>query len=221
MSAGAGAANHNGIEVGQDVFLILESGLLVSGSVDSIDGPALELSISCDEGRPELTAGAVTLQFISRRGVCQLEGEIPDVDSGRETLRFRPTSEVVLVQRREYVRVDAVIPVVCVRAQQASRSRASTKTANLSGGGFLLVEGCGLHLDHVAHFILELGDGGEPVAVTGRVVRQTDTGELGVQIEQISRRDRERIVHWVFDRERVDRRAAARRADFKLIRRAE
>lgn len=203
------------------MFLILESGLLVSGSVETVGDRFLELSFpACDQDRPALDAGGATLQFTSRRGVCQLDGEISEIDPDRETIRFDPTSEVVLVQRRDYVRVDAVIPVACVRAPRAPR-RARTKTSNLSGGGFLLVEGCGLQLDHIAEFVLELGDGLGPVPVTGRVVRQTDTGGLGIQIEQISRRDRERIVHWVFDRERVDRRAAARRADFQLIRRAE
>lgn len=196
-------ADPNGPEVGQDVFLFLESGELFSGRVDGLKESTLFLSASRSGGeRVGDLAGEATLQFTSRRGVCRLDGVIRGRDPDLERLRFEPTTRVRVIQRREYVRIDAVVSV-SFRPPRGDGPTVDTHTLNVSGGGFLLVERSGLEIGDTTEFSLHLSETENPLTVVGKAVRETAAGGLGIMIEEILQRDRERLIHWVFNRERV------------------
>lgn len=150
-----------------------------------------------------LAGGHVAIQYTNRRGVCRIDGRAHGT-IGAAALRVEHTGEVQLVQRREFVRVNAIVRVAYQPAG-ATGWTAETTTINVSGGGFMISGRDGLRMHDVTWFTLELdGDAREsgPLQVFGRVVRETPGG-LGIEIEQIDERERERLIRWVFARERT------------------
>jgi c-di-GMP-binding flagellar brake protein YcgR len=144
----------------------------------------------------------VSIQYTNRRGVCRIDGvghqaKVPGL------LRVDHKGKVQLIQRREFVRVDAMIRVTYEPIGPGGWL-AETTTINVSGGGFMLSGREGLRIGEVMSFTLELGGGEDDMTVLGRVVRETSSG-LGVEIENIDERERERLVRWVFARERTNR----------------
>jgi hypothetical protein len=139
-----------------------------------------------------------TVEAIDARGLHRLTGTLdpsliePDVVS----LRWE---EIEDIQRRQFVRVEATC-VVEVRRQ--GKEPIGTFTVNVSGSGFLLAgpddleEGTQVELD------VKLEEDQDPLRVTAEVVRVTGHGHRGVHIVEINERDRERLVHFCFERQR-------------------
>jgi c-di-GMP-binding flagellar brake protein YcgR len=152
-----------------------------------------------------LAGGHVAIQYTNRRGVCRIDGEghrEPEVG----VLRVDYTGKVELIQRREFVRVDAMVPV-SYRPIGPGGWTAETTTTNVSGGGFMISGTEGLRMNDIMAFTVELdGDGRDagPLEVIGRVVRETKGG-LGIRVEEIEESERERLIRWVFGRERLGR----------------
>jgi c-di-GMP-binding flagellar brake protein YcgR len=65
----------------------------------------------------------------------------------------------------------------------------------LSGAG-------GLELDSVVRFRLDLGGGAGEIEGLARVVRSDQEGRRALVFEQISQRERQRLIHFVFERQR-------------------
>ena len=51
-------------------------------------------------------------------------------------------------------------------------------------------------------FSLNLGPGVKPIDGSGQVVRAGDEGKRALVFDQISRGDRQRLIHFVFERQR-------------------
>lgn len=66
----------------------------------------------------------------------------------------------------------------------------------LSGAG-------GLEPGAKVRFSLNLGGGAAPVEGSARVVRAGDEGRAALVFEQISRDERQRLIHFVFERQRA------------------
>jgi c-di-GMP-binding flagellar brake protein YcgR len=153
-----------------------------------------------------LAGGNVSIQYTNRRGICRIDGlghkhKLPGV------LRVdHKGKKVELIQRREFVRIDAMVPVT-YQPIGSSGWTAETTTINVSGGGFMVSGREGLQIDQILPFTVDL-DGDSPEAgllqIVGRVVRET-RGGLGVLIEEIDEQERERLIRWVFARERLGR----------------
>jgi c-di-GMP-binding flagellar brake protein YcgR len=191
-------------EEGQEVFVIAPSGATINARVRGVADGATELTFPAAGNDPiaVLAGGHVSIQYTNRRGVCRIDGvghqaKVPGL------LRVDHKGKVQLIQRREFVRVDAMIRVT-YEPIGPSGWLAETTTLNVSGGGFMVSGREGLQIGEVMSFTLELGGGEGDMTVLGRVVRETSSG-LGVEIENIDERERERLVRWVFARERTNR----------------
>lgn len=194
-------------EQGQQVFVIAPSGAGIAARVAEVAAEQAMLSFAENEANPVsmLAGGHVAIQYTNRRGVCRIDGA---AHKGKhpEILRVQYTGNVQLIQRREFVRVDAMIPV-SYRPIGESGWLAETTTINVSGGGFMISGREGLNLYQDMDFTLAL-DGDTKDAGTldvfGRVARETPGG-LGIEITRISEDERDRLVRWVFARERLGR----------------
>jgi hypothetical protein len=157
-----------------------------------------------------LAGGHVAIQYTNLRGVCRLDGQA-HAEPEPGVLRVDHTGKVQLIQRREFVRVDAIVPVT-YQPYGPDGATAMTTTVNVSGGGFMIAAREGLQLHDFTDFTLELDrderDAG-PLTVSGRVVRETSAGS-GIEIERIDDRERERLIRWVFARERLSRQIVGR-----------
>jgi PilZ domain len=144
------------------------------------------------------------LEYNSSRGRMRLEGRFELADpSDPEVVRLVETRKVELVQVRNHVRVDVSRPVVLWAS--AVGGRIETFTVDLSGGGFQLAGPDTLPVGEELRFRLSLGPDEEPVSGAGKVVRITPQGRRGVHFESISDLDRRRIVRFLFEVQRDER----------------
>jgi c-di-GMP-binding flagellar brake protein YcgR len=86
-----------------------------------------------------------------------------------------------------------------------------TYTLDVSGGG-LLVAGIGPADDGDEVVVTVKLPDREPLRVNGRVARRTAEGHAGLVLEDISDADREELVRWIFERQRLERAAARERS---------
>jgi PilZ domain len=145
----------------------------------------------------ELEGDPITLECTNRRGLLSVRGEAELLDSGLICFRIVDPPEVI--QRREYVRLPTEQKVSVVGAGV----RAIARTLNLSGGGMMLRDLYELEIDDRVHFRIDVDHEQPPVEGWARVVRVGPRGERAFEFEQISKRQRERLIHFIFDRQRA------------------
>lgn len=140
----------------------------------------------------------LVLEYVSARGVVRFEGQA--VLQERDLVRFEVSTAPEVTQRREFVRVPALQSVVV--DDGATLVKVDGKAIDLSGGGMLLSGGDRLELDSVVRFRLNLGAGVREIEGLARVVRADDEGRRALVFEQISHDERQRLIHFVFERQR-------------------
>jgi PilZ domain-containing protein len=178
-------------------------------------GDFLMLVLMLDDGE-ELGQDALeplVLEYVSARGVVRFEGQA--VLQERDLVRFEVSTEPEVTQRREFVRVPTVQNVVL--DDEAGTVRIDGRAIDLSGGGMLLSGSDRLELDSVVRFRLSLGVGVPDIEGLARVVRADDGGRRALVFEEIHQDERQRLIHFVFERQRdalakVGRVIAPRRA---------
>lgn len=134
------------------------------------------------------------------------EASIIDVPSG-EVLELQLHAPGPRVQRRDLVRVEAAVAVTVSPGRPGSAT-VQTRTLDVSGGGALIAHLEALAMGDRAQLALDLGDGHEPLVLLARVVRVGSSGLRGMRFEAITESQRDRIVRFVFARERAARRTA-------------
>jgi c-di-GMP-binding flagellar brake protein YcgR len=118
----------------------------------------------------------------------------------RDLVRFEVSTQPEVTQRREFVRVPSVHNVVL--GDEPGALKINGKAIDLSGGGMLLTGAAGLEPDSVVRFTLKLGVGGGEIEGQARVVRSDDEGRRALVFEEITEDDRQRLIHFVFERQR-------------------
>jgi hypothetical protein len=143
-------------------------------------------------------AQPLVLEYVSARGLVRFHGQA--VPQERDLVRFELTGEPEVTQRREFVRVPTLQAVVLDGEGVASKIK--TQAIDLSGGGMLLGEAAALELDAVVHFKLDLGPDCGTIEGRARVVRTDQEGRRGLEFEEISRDAQQRLIRFVFQRQR-------------------
>lgn len=135
---------------------------------------------------------ASMLEYTSARGVVRLHGE---ARLERESLlRFRVDGEPEVIQRRAHVRVHTPQPVTLVDATRGAF------TIDVSGGGMLLAGTPHMRIGDRISFELALGSDREPVRGVACLVRHEPSGRGAFSFEEITERDRQRLIGFVFER---------------------
>ena len=192
-------------EQGQQVAVIAPSGATIPARVREAGAGYTLLSFAENESSPVamLDGGNLAIQFVNRRGVCRLDGA--GHAAADASLRVDHLGDVQLIQRREFMRLDAIIRV-SYWPMGRDGWEAETTTVNISGGGFMVAGREGLRMGDVVDFLLHLdGDDNKesgPLECAGEVLRELSNG-LGVRITEITEEERERLIRWVFVRERL------------------
>lgn len=186
----------------QHVVLHLPDGTTsLPARVDEADDEVLTLILTAPPGGPDaLRDRSAIVEYTTPRGVHRVSGAI-DRGDAPEVVRVRRDGLGDVVQRRDFVRVDAAIPVA-VTVTDPIRGAAHTTSLNVSAGGLLLSDPLGLPSGAAVAIEIELSPGSAPVLAHGRIVREVGEGAKGVRIELIARDDRERLVRFVVERER-------------------
>jgi c-di-GMP-binding flagellar brake protein YcgR len=198
----------NGPGIGQAVQVIAPSGSSHDALVKDAHQTTLLLRVEGGEQDPMelLNDQAVSVEFTNLRGVCRIVGTA-SATAGQTALRVDASGTIELIQRRDYVRVEAFVPVTYKPYGPDGRT-ATAHTLDVSGGGLRLAEGEGLRLGDMTRFTLELGEGEQPVQAVAQAVREAPEREFGMRFVEILERERQRLVRWVFARERLARQIA-------------
>ena len=145
------------------------------------------------------------VEFSSARGRVRLRGTIASQDpASPEVLTLSAPRSVEVLQEREYVRIRSARPVLVYAAREGIRVQSFT--VDVSGGGLLLAGPDTLAVGEELTFRLTLTPGVTPVSGTGRVVRVDAQGHRAVEFESISELDRRRLVRFIFECQRTERR---------------
>jgi hypothetical protein len=199
----------NGPGIGQAVHVIGPSGASVAAHVKDAGAKSFLLRLEARDGADPLellVEQSVSLEFTDRRGVCRVVGDA-SAAAGELALRVDATGTIELIQRRDYVRVEAYVPVTYLPYGPGGAT-ATAHTLDVSGGGFQAANAEGLRLGDMLSFTLELGEGDEPVTAVATAVREAGAGAFGMRFVEIPESDRQRLVRWVFARERLARQIA-------------
>ena len=170
----------------------------------SEESVTLLLSALPSEVVEQLRNSPAVVEYTTPLGVYRLSGEIAAAGEDPEIVRLRRDGHDDVVQRRDFVRVDAVVPLQVSLPGGAAK----TLTLNVSGGGLLVQDPVGLEPGTRIDLNLELAHGAPPVRATARVIREVAPGETALEIVGIANEDRERLVRYVTERERMALRIA-------------
>jgi hypothetical protein len=174
------------------LVMLVETDELGDGEIDppALDSPTLDSS----------TLDSSTLEATTKYGVARFAGEAVLEES--DLVRFRILEEPTVEQRREFVRVQAAQSVVLEVSGSATID--SAFAVDLSGGGMLLSGPETLALGDHIRFRIHLDAEHDPIRGKARVVRCAED-QRALVFEQITKRDRERLIHFIFDRQRAER----------------
>jgi hypothetical protein len=146
-------------------------------------------------------AAYVVLGAVTATPGAHIAGPLAPVHALR--FHFRGAPEKVF--RRAYVRTDYVARVFLTLPAAPERPGPCV-TMNVSGGGLLLRGVPGdAPADADVAFVLDLGASMPRVTGSCRIVRRTPEGFIGVQFSEIADADRDRLVAFAEQRERVSR----------------
>jgi c-di-GMP-binding flagellar brake protein YcgR len=177
--------------------------------VDKIGKDSLVLALldRTDANISVLASKDATVAFSTARGVYQAMGTVRRSPLKQASLRFELQGKPKLYQRREYVRIEALLPVTLFPRQREAEP-IQTQTLDIGGGGMRVVDSARLRLDETVGISLDLGDGGPRLPMSGIVLREVDAHSKAIRITRISDPERERLIRVIFERQRVALRRA-------------
>jgi hypothetical protein len=140
------------------------------------------------------------IEATSARGLARVVGTLRQHEEQEDAARLTFDQGPEVIQRRQFVRIDTTTAVVVTREDG---SKAQTHSLNLSGAGLLVGGPPDLRMDDTVKVDIDVGQGEVPIHAKGRVVRETREGHKGIRIEVIEEGDRERLIHFVFERQRL------------------
>jgi hypothetical protein len=144
----------------------------------------------------------LVLEFPSPRGLVRLCGTVTVED--RDLLRFSELHSPEVLQKREYVRVKANRPVLVYLG--ANNLPVQSYTVDLSGGGLLIAGPDMLEIGEEVQFQLTLDSASAPIVGMGAVVRSDVKGHRAISFSKISDLERRRLVKFIFECQRAERR---------------
>jgi hypothetical protein len=156
--------------------------------------------------------GGMVLEYSSNRGRVRLGGNFAMAQPGDPDLvRIDSPRSVEVLQEREYVRIKSARPVLVYSSQE--NSQIQSFTVDVSGGGLLLAGPDTLQIGEQVTFRLTLTPGEAPISGTGKVVRTDRQGHRAIVFDSISDLDRRRLVRFIFECQRAERRRGLNKED--------
>jgi c-di-GMP-binding flagellar brake protein YcgR len=187
---------------GTHVMLRLPHVGALPATVDATEPGAIVVVLAVNDSRVARLAGQEAgVEATTARGIQRFTGTLQLAPGRSDVLRIVLRGEAERIQRREWARIDAVVPVT-VRGVGENVGGA-TNTLNVSGGGVLIQDPWRLPLGLDVRVELEVAPGQPPVKALGRVVREAATDQKGIRIDDLSREDEDRLIKFVRERERA------------------
>jgi hypothetical protein len=193
------AAETPSIPVGEHVQVNLPHIGLLPATVEATEPGAVVVVLAVGDDRVKRLAGSeVAIEHATGRGINRFGGILGLNDSRPEQLRVTLQGEAERIQRREWARVEATLPITVKGVDEPVGG--DTVTLNISGGGVLVKDPWKMPLGIDVRIELEV-EAGTRIQALGRVVREPAADQKGIRIDSIAREDGERLVRLVRERE--------------------
>jgi hypothetical protein len=153
---------------------------------------------------PLAVGAAASIDIATDRGLLHVDAQVVGAPLGGELLELGLTGPTRIVQRRGYARVGAFLEVIVTPASTGAPIAAAV--VNISASGAVISRLACMQPGEEAALSLQLTPDNPPLQIGGRVVRAFEDEFRALHFEHIEEPDRERIVRFVFDRQRLDRR---------------
>jgi hypothetical protein len=194
------SASAPSIPSGEHVHLSLPHIGLLPATVSSVEPGAIVLVLTVKDSRVgRLAGGEVAVEYKTGRGIQRFGGILHCDASRPEQLRVLTHGEAERIQRREWARVDTILPISVQGVDE--QIGGDTTTLNISGGGVLISDKWDLPLGLDVRIELLADPKDPPIKAMCRVVRVAGKNEKGIRIDSIAREDEERLVRLVRERE--------------------
>jgi PilZ domain len=193
-------------ECGALVSLATATGERIPARVVDCDREAVLVAIMVPlDSLAGIALESLLLEFVAPQGRVRLGGTV-GVDSPAEpdVLRIAHPRSVEVLQQREFVRVQAARPLLVYTP--VDQFEVQSYTIDVSGGGMLLAGPDTLRIGEELRFRLTLEQGEPPVTGSGKVVRIDEQGRRAVAFSELSGADQRRVVRFVFECQRAERR---------------
>ncbi|MEX2196736.1 MAG: PilZ domain-containing protein [Thermoleophilaceae bacterium] len=176
----------------------------VPARVERVDDGRLTLALFVRPDTPVqwLESDEAEIEGAGERGMLRAHGTVTAEGQGRDSLVTLELSDAEVVQRRDFVRVDATMPVTVW--PEPDGAAIDTFATNVSGAGFALAGPSILEIGRQIRFRLRLPGDRPPLEGTARVVREGERGSVGCAFEVIDEHGRELIVRFTFDQQRLE-----------------
>jgi hypothetical protein len=202
----------NHFHSGQHVRLtVAELGSISGQVIDVLGDEQLVISLFLNESRvvpDRIEYDDVVLEYTAARGLYRRRGGGRFDVAGVDTMRFVPVADADLIQRRGFARVDVEVPVT-VSIDDVT-APVTVDTIDLSGSGARLqdaVDSDHLAVGRMVWLDLSISDADEPIQARGTVLRELEDGSKGVDFDYIPELHRDRLVRFLFERQRLMRQA--------------
>jgi c-di-GMP-binding flagellar brake protein YcgR len=170
---------------------------------------ALVVVLSVVDNRVARLAGQeVAVEATTARGIQRFTGALQLTPGRAELLHIAVQGEGERIQRREWARVEAVVPVTVQGIEE--KIGGTTTTLNVSGGGILVADPWRLPLGLDVRIEIQPAADAAPIRALGRVVREAATDQTGIRIDDMSREDEDRLIKFIRERERAALRTGRR-----------
>jgi len=182
------------------VTIVRPSGERLQARVAESTADSLLVALMFRAERP-LESGRLdqlVLEFTNDRGRVRVEGKVALEDS--ELLRFR-----------ELHSLESTRPVTVTAG--SSQGSIQTFSVDVSGGGMLLAGPSTLKIGERVRFRFSTAQGGAPITGSGTVVRADTRGHRAICFDEIGEGDHRRLVRFIFDCQRAERRRGLERSD--------
>jgi c-di-GMP-binding flagellar brake protein YcgR len=171
-------------------------------TVEAAEPGALVVVLAVKDKRvARLAGGEAQVEATTARGIQRFGGTLQLTSAGSELLRIVLSGDAERIQRRDWARVDAVVPVTVEGIQE--RIGGATNTLNVSGRGVLVQDPWRLPLGLDVRIELEITPGEPPIRALGRVVREAAADKKGIRIDDMGRVDEDRLIRFIRERERT------------------
>jgi hypothetical protein len=190
------------LPAGQHISLVLPHVGGLPATVEATEPGAVVVVLAVADSRAARLVGReVSVESVTGRGIARFTGRLAVVPGSSERFRVVIAGEAERIQRREWARIEAVVPVKVLPISEPGGG--ATLTSNVSGGGILITDPWNLPIGTDVRVELEVAPDGAPVRALGRVVRVADQEHKGIRFDDLSREDEDRLIRFIRDRERA------------------
>jgi hypothetical protein len=153
----------------------------------------------------QILGTAAKLAIATPRGVVRTKGAVLSADRAG-IVEIVVSSELEIDQRREHVRIAARVPGL-VGPRAAAGRALDTYTLDVSAGGVLVAGAGPIGVGMPVEVAVKLPDR-DPLRADARIARRTEMGHAALVFDDIDEREREALVRWIFERQRLERQQA-------------